>query len=99
LTQKDFCFVHNDIKLNNILYTNTRKGETYDINGKRLTLPPNSAHYYIADFGLSHKYPTYGINDWTRAAEGILLPYPLLYLTKDDRNAILPLKGPNADIW
>jgi serine/threonine protein kinase len=101
LTQKDFCFTHNDIKPDNILVSYIDKEEDFDIgNGYRLHLPVGSAHFYISDFGLSWKTPRNNIESWLRSSHGIGINYPILYLSyKEFGRNDLPPKGPNVDLW
>jgi serine/threonine protein kinase len=99
LAQKSFCFVHNDIKPDNILISKIKKEENYNTNGRQLHLPVGSLHYYITDYGASYLIEDYQQYHWNRTTPGYGLKYPLLYLESGSTNSPFPIKGPDSDIW
>jgi serine/threonine protein kinase len=104
LIQKKHCFIHNDIKPDNILFTSPDTDQKFDIeDGVSFTIPHNTPHYYFSDFGLSHMNVKRGAQEWRITTVGFSLPYALFYVDKEyqywNDETPIPVKGPDSDLW
>jgi serine/threonine protein kinase len=96
IPQKYFHFVHNDIKPANILIQTTKEIEEFDLEGRVLTLPTGSPHFYLSDFGLSTSEVT---SDWSYGTPDFMTPFSKLYFPYSSSGLFSPLRGPDFDLW
>lgn len=93
------CFVHNDIKPENILVSLAEQDEKHVLNDKVFTIPKNSPHLYLTDYGVAWTEPKNSFDKWMYGTPDYANHFAIFYTKPGEWGGNYPSRGPNSDIW